>query len=307
MDLQMPEMDGYQATAKLRGDPRFSNLVIIAMTAHATLEERQRCLASGMNDHVSKPIDPATLFDTVARFYKRTDAGGTSERIADASVGVAQSKPMEEPAQLENVLPVIQGLDTKDGLARVAGNRKLYLKLLRQFVEQQGPAVEQISAGLEKGDTALAERLAHTLKGVAGNIGAKAVQAAAGVLERLIREKAVSADVDVARQKVAALLDPLVGQLRSTCGSPASEVAPKASAVTVDPEKSREAAARLMGLLSEYDPGAGDLIEENSAVLQPLFPGKAWDEFQKLVQGYSFADAQTQLEMAINSFREKTP
>jgi len=113
---------------------------------------------------------------------------------------------------------------------------------------------------LEKGDTALAERLAHTLKGVAGNIGAKAVQAAAGVLERLIREKAGSADVDVARQKVAALLDPLVGQVRSTCGSPTAEVAPKASAVTaVDSVKSREAAARLMGLLSEYDPGAGDL------------------------------------------------
>jgi HPt (histidine-containing phosphotransfer) domain-containing protein len=276
------------------------------MTAHATLEERQRCLATGMNDHISKPIDPATLFDTVARFYKRTDAGGTSERNADASFGVAQSKPTEEPAQPEHVLPVIEGLDTKDGLARVAGNRKLYLKLLRQFVEQQGPALEQISAGLEKGDTALAERLAHTLKGVAGNIGAKAVQATAGVLERLIREKSGSAAVDVARQKVAAVLDPLVGQVRSTCGSPAAEVAPQASAVMVDPVKSHEAAARLVGLLSECDPGAGDFIEENSAALQPLFSGTTWAEFQKLVQGYGFADAQSQLEMAINTFREKT-
>ena len=70
MDLQMPEMDGYQATAKLRSDPRFAALPIIAMTAHATVEERERCLAAGMNDHVSKPIDPAALFETVGRFYK---------------------------------------------------------------------------------------------------------------------------------------------------------------------------------------------------------------------------------------------
>ena len=66
----MPEMDGYQATAKIRSDARFASLPIIAMTAHATIEERQRCLAAGMNDHISKPIDPAALFETVARFYK---------------------------------------------------------------------------------------------------------------------------------------------------------------------------------------------------------------------------------------------
>ncbi len=74
MDLQMPEMDGYQATAKLRSDARFATLPIIAMTAHATIEERQRCLAAGMNDHIAKPIDPGNLFETVARFYKPADA-----------------------------------------------------------------------------------------------------------------------------------------------------------------------------------------------------------------------------------------
>ena len=76
--------------------------------------------------------------------------------------------------------------------------------------------------------------------------------------------------------------------------------------VTVDPVKTREAAARLTGLLSEFDPGAGDFIEENRAVLQPLFPGTNWGEFEKLVQGYAFAEAQTQLEMALTNFREET-
>ena len=90
--------------------------------------------------------------------------------------------PLAEPASVPEpgALPSVAGLDTQDGLRRVAGNQKLYLKLLRQFIEQQGPAVGQITAALAQGDDTLAERLAHTLKGVAGNIGAKPVQAAAG-------------------------------------------------------------------------------------------------------------------------------
>ena len=120
-------------------------------------------------------------------------------------------------------LPSIPGLDAKDGLSRVAGNRKLYLKLLRQFIEQQGPAVEQITTALAQGDVTLAERLAHTLKGVAGNIGAKAVQAAAGALEKLIRSRAAIGEVTPAKQQVAAALDPLVAQMRSALPPPAAE------------------------------------------------------------------------------------
>ena len=80
MDLQMPEMDGYQATAKIRADARFAKLPIIAMTAHATIEERQRCLAAGMNDHISKPIDPANLFETVGKFYKPAELAAPADK-----------------------------------------------------------------------------------------------------------------------------------------------------------------------------------------------------------------------------------
>src|SRR6185369_2354944 len=86
MDLQMPEMDGYQATAKIRAEQRFNALPVIAMTAHATIEERQRCLAAGMADHISKPIDPGMLFETVGRFYKAGSAGSLS---APGNAGVS--------------------------------------------------------------------------------------------------------------------------------------------------------------------------------------------------------------------------
>jgi CheY-like chemotaxis protein len=292
MDLQMPEMDGHQATAKLRSDARFGSLPIIAMTAHATMEERQRCLAEGMNDHISKPIDPNNLFETVGRYYK------PSAQPTPPSPG-PEPQPIKDPTE---EIPSIDGLDTKDGLTRVAGNRKLYLKILRQFADQQGPAVTQISEALAKGDVPLAERLAHTLKGVAGNIGAKGVQAVAGGLEKLIRERAGATALESSKQEVAKALDPLVAALKAALFSAppvvSVDTAPPAAA---DPAKSREAAAQLAKLLSEFDPGAADFIEANHQLLRPLFPGETWTQFEKNVQGYSFADAQTQLEGALNA------
>ncbi len=298
MDLQMPEMDGYQATAKLRSDARFATLPIIAMTAHATIEERQRCLAAGMNDHIAKPIDPDNLFETVgAILHTPRKPPRRPMRRADR----AAQRPQDDDA---DDLPSIAGLDTKDGLSRVGGNRKLYLKLLRQFVEQQGPAVEQITEALASGDIALAERLAHTLKGVAGNIGATQVQAAAGALEKLIRDRAEAKDVD-GRQTTGrrstrsrwsrnceprSIQPPPTRQQHSTPATPAN------------PAQSREAAAHLATLLSELDPGAADFVETNHAALRPLFDDGTWREFERLVQGYAFADAQAQLEQALESF-----
>jgi len=319
MDLQMPEMDGYQATTRIRSDARFSRLPIIAMTAHATMEERQRCLAAGMNDHVSKPIDPALLFETVARFYTAAAAAVPSDRGADLSPlhrakeedqgnsqeipSVAESQRTEVLAPKPGGLPSIEGLDAKDGLARVAGNRKLYLKLLRQFAEAQGPSVEQISAALAQGDAALAERVAHTLKGVAGNLGAKPVQAAAGALEKLIRGRAAAAETESALRRVAAAIDPLLARLKNSLPSPAptTTLATSPPPPPADPAHARAAAAQLMNLLSESDPGTAEFIEANQAVLRSLLPGDAWPQFEKLVQDYAFAEAQAQLEQALKN------
>ncbi len=112
-----------------------------------------------MNDHISKPIDPANLFETVGRFYKPAENA--------ASPAIAESKQTDVRHAGLGDLPSVEGLDTKDGLPRVGGNRKLYLKLLRQFVEQQGQAPAQIAEALARNEVPVAERLAHTVKGVA--------------------------------------------------------------------------------------------------------------------------------------------
>jgi two-component system sensor histidine kinase/response regulator len=242
------------------------------------------------------------LFETVGRFYRPPSL--TSTLPSHAAEGVRRAGEAETPVADE--LPDLSSLDTNDGLSRVAGNRKLYLKLLRQFMEQQGPALGQISQVLARGDAALAERLAHTLKGVAGNIGAKPVQTAAGALEKAIRDRAKADEVESAKQQVAAVLDPLVAQLEAVSAFAPPEV--RSSALTRSgppeggtPNQSREAAAQLTKLLSEFDPGAAEFLEANPAALRPLFPGDAWPQFEKLVQGYAFADAQTQLEQALKN------
>jgi signal transduction histidine kinase/CheY-like chemotaxis protein/HAMP domain-containing protein len=286
MDLQMPEMDGYQATARLRSNPALASLPIVAMTAHATVEERQRCLAAGMDDHVAKPIDPLALFEAVGKFYKPADA--------DTPLGLSRQ------AGSSGDLPSIAGLDTSDGLSRVGGNEKLYRKLLRDFAEQQGRAAEQIAEALALGDAAVAERLAHTLKGVAGNIGAKDVQAAAGALEKCLRDRTSAAVIETARQHVAAVLVPLVTALGSAPG-PASLEPPVPPAAAVDVERSRAAVAELRTLLSDSDPGAGDFVDANRDALRPLFDASRWPAFERLVHGYAFAEAQAQLDRAVET------
>jgi two-component system sensor histidine kinase/response regulator len=296
MDLQMPEMDGYEATTRIRADRRLATLPIVAMTAHATVEERQRCLDAGMDDHVGKPIDPRNLYETVARFYRRAD-GPTVFRAAGSET------PAEIPAARPGVVPSVHGLDTGDGLARVGGNQNLYLKLLRQFAAQQGPAVDEITKALAQGNLALAERVAHAVKGVAGNIGATEVRAAAGAVEQLIRENAGTKDVEAAVRRLAGALGPLVTEVRAV-PEPASSEAPAQvpAAPSASPDESRAAAAQLTTLLSDMDPAAADFVQRHDAALRPLFNGEAWPEFERLVQGYAFAMAQERLARALESF-----
>ena len=141
-----------------------------------------------MNDHVAKPIDPAVLFDTIGRYYgPASGPGAGATPPAGAPPGAATtSGPTAGTPIGDATVPSVEGLDTASGLMRVAGNRKLYLKLLRQFVDQQGQAPARITDALASSDHATAERLAHTVKGVAGNLGAGVVQAAAGALEQAI-------------------------------------------------------------------------------------------------------------------------
>ena len=243
MDLQMPGMDGFTATKLLRAKPGLRSLPIIAMTAHALVEERQRCLEAGMNDHVSKPIDPDALFATLMRWVKprgvsATESDGRSEKQAE-----------------DVFLPDIDGVDKISGLKRVAGNKRLYRDLLIQFAAQQADADSQILAALENQDRKLAERIVHTVKGVAGNVGLGQVFAAAEKLERAIRE--VNTDVPALVEEFAHVLGRQVRAIQAAMhdGMPGG---PAKASRRFEPKAASEALAHLRTLLESSD---GDAVE----------------------------------------------
>jgi two-component system sensor histidine kinase/response regulator len=289
MDVQMPEMDGYQATARIRSRARFAGLPIVAMTAHATVEERQRCVDAGMVDHVSKPIDPAALYALLARI--RT--GAAKARPADVTIASRPSPAAD--------LPAVEGLDAAQGLRRVAGNQSLYLSLLRRFLSDQADAAGRIRDALERSERTEAERLAHTLKGVAGNLAAGAVQASAGDLERAIRDGSEPGKVEALRTRLAESMDSLSSVLRPWLEAAApSPAAPAAAApAPADPAALRGLGARWARLLQDCDAAAIDDLERDGALLQALFgDAEAHAGFARRVNAYDFEGAAEALREA---------
>jgi two-component system sensor histidine kinase/response regulator len=286
MDLQMPVMDGHQATSKIRSDPRFTALPIYAMTAHATLEEREFCLANGMDGHIAKPIDPALLFDTLSKVAR------TAADVATAGKGAA----LEDAAAVPADLPRVDGLDTADGLRRVRGNNRLYVKLLRQFTSEQADAVEQVRAALATGDVESATRLAHTLKGVAGNIGAGGLQVAAAAVETMLRNGSPADATSQALAQLSTVLDPFLGQLRAALetGTKAAATAPAVAAT-----QTRAVAVQLTKLFTDFDTSAVTFVEENQASLRPAFDAATWEKFLRKIQEFAFADAQALLDQML--------
>jgi HPt (histidine-containing phosphotransfer) domain-containing protein len=194
-------------------------------------------------------------------------------------------------------IPNVEGLDSVDGLMRVAGNRKLYLKLLRQFCAQKSDAPEQITELLTAGDLPAAERKAHTVKGVAANLGMKAVQLAAGELEKAIHDGADAARLESLRQQFATVLTPFVNRLRAALGEePAFPAGPKA--MVVDPAQLKLVVEQMTRHLAEFDAAASDCLEANRGIFASLFSIEEFGRFEQQVQSYAFGEALAQLEQA---------
>jgi signal transduction histidine kinase/CheY-like chemotaxis protein len=188
MDMQMPVMDGVTATREIRKDPHFSKLPIIALTANVMVSEQNEFLDAGITDHIGKPIDPDRLVATLAKWVR--PARSTPSR----TTGSIPSDPMARNSAPEP-LPDLPGINVAASVRRIGGNVTLYFSLLEKFRVNQRNFAASFREALAANDRDTAERLAHTLRGIAGTLGAETLQELARLLESSIR-KGESDEVD---------------------------------------------------------------------------------------------------------------
>jgi two-component system, sensor histidine kinase and response regulator len=283
MDIQMPEMDGYQAARAIRARSELTALPIIAMTANAMLVDRTKALDAGMNDHLPKPIDPQELYATIECWFK-----------PPALVSSPQSgTPPAAFTDRELALESLDGIDVADGLKRVAGNRPLYRNLLLKFRQSQADAGPEIHQALAAGDRQRAERIAHTIKGIAGSIGAKDLQAAAAVVEQGLRDpnpahtRSDLSTFETALRRVLASIANL-GELEraSPCSQPVSHLSkllPKLSELEL--------------LLKNDDFDARNILEELLPHFQKTSHAQLFEVLTKKVAGYDFEAALAEFQI----------
>jgi two-component system sensor histidine kinase/response regulator len=207
MDVQMPGMDGYETTRRIRAKPAYAQLPIIAMTAHAMPKDRELCLAAGMNAFITKPIEPDELFRVLAQ--STTSQVGAS--IAPASSGGWSGlKPTSNASRPVLTLPGhLPGISIAQGLQHTAGLPDIYLRLLRVFLQSRRDTWPQLNATLARSDWAAAASIVHALKADAGTIGALKLAASVLALETIITARdssSVNAQLAAVQQDLSEVL-----------------------------------------------------------------------------------------------------
>jgi PAS domain S-box-containing protein len=275
MDCQMPVMDGYQATRKMREDSRFKDLPILAMTANAMAGDREKALACGMNDHIPKPINVSRLFDTLAKWIH--PAG-----VSHAAPGESNDKPTDSE------IPAIENLDVAASMDRLQGNKQLYMNLLSRFSEHYQDFDQQLDEALDSADTEPAVRLAHTVKGLAGNIGATALEGIASTAENDLKDNSCSEEI----------LDSLRSQVRNLVLQLTEfneEKAPPETESTFDTARAIQLLQQLHPMLEEYDAAVGDFLSQHSASLDTPALSKELKLLAKAISDYDYEQAMQQL------------
>ena len=296
MDLQMPVMDGLTATREIRNDPASSDLAILAMTANAMATDREECLSAGMNDHIAKPIKPAILYETLARWLRPDVNMAAYSNDAKGPTPISLGSP--------GGFAAFGGVDIQAGLSSVNNDWKLYMKLLRNFRNRHQGVENEIQAALEREDPDVAQRLAHTIKGVAGTLGATKLADIASRLESAIKNSLddsiphllnlYSVEFEYVLRGIGEFIENTTA--RQAEANDGSGVMETRSHKEFKSSRVEDKFQKLSSLLDQRDSDAIQLIVEIKEVLGPSRVSDDFLEMESQINSFKFQQAQKTLE-----------
>jgi polar amino acid transport system substrate-binding protein len=289
MDLQMPVMDGYTATKIIRKG--YPDLPILAMTANAMAGDKEKVLAAGMNDHITKPINVNAMFATIAKWIKPNKAS-VERYMSPANKDVAQIKTPD-------VVPSFVHINVDAGLAVANGNIKLYIKLLDKFIIGQDDFEQIFEQAYQAKHQEEATRFAHTLKGNAGNIGAKKLQDIAGKLEHACAQmgddKLSEESISDLFAEVNNALSLVLNELKIYFLQNESNKKNDSQVAFIFNAEIKAQLSHLLELVEDFETDAVDLADDIMVQLEGSSESANFDKICQHIESYEFSEAEESL------------
>ncbi len=295
MDMQMPVMDGLLATEYIRKLPTVSSVPIVALTANAFEEEKNKCIHAGMDDYLSKPVNPEMLYKALIKWLPaNNNADGNTADLSLSKQGIDFQGVYEESPEIWEAIQRIKGLDISIGLRTLQNNISNYVQLIEKFAKNHGADGLTMMRHAFLGEYDIVYQIAHALKGVAGTLGAVKIQDLAGEIQKIVQSEPENRKLQTKLEVISQELETLALQLQ-TILTPFIRQIKQEEVTDSDLLKVEKILAELETLLANSDTSAGDLFEKSRDLLINVL-GDVGKRMEVKIQDFDYRDALKMLQ-----------